>query len=55
MNNNYYSQNYNPDTGVEEYGLGGIVKALAPAAVGFLTGGAGLPLYASLGLGGLTG
>lgn len=55
MNNNYYSQNYNPDTGVEEYGLGGIIKALAPAAVGFLTGGAGLPLYASLGLGGLTG
>jgi len=55
MNNNYYSQNYNPDTGVEEYGLGGIVKALAPAAVGFLTGGAGLPLYASVGLGGLTG
>lgn len=55
MNNNYYSQNYNPDTGVEEYGLGGIVKALAPAAVGFLTGGAGLPLAASLGLGGLTG
>jgi len=55
MNNNYYSQNYNPDTGVEEYGLGGIVKALAPMAVGFLTGGAGLPLYASLGLGGLTG
>ena len=55
MNNNYYSQNYNPDTGVEEYGLGGIIKALAPAAVGFLTGGAGLPIYASVGLGGLTG
>jgi hypothetical protein len=56
MNNNYYSQNYNPDTGVEEYGRGGnIVKALAPAAVGFLTGGAGLPLMASIGLSGLTG
>ena len=56
MNNNYYSQNYNPDTGVEEYGRGGdIVKALAPLAIGFLTGGAGLPWYASVGLGGLTG
>jgi len=60
MNNNYYSQNYNPDTGVEEYGLGGIVKALAPAAVGFLFPPAlGLSgttaALAGAGLGGLTG
>ena len=60
MNNNYYSQNYNPDTGVEEYGLGGIVKALAPAAVGFLFPPAfGLTgttaALAGAGLGGLTG
>jgi len=60
MNNNYYSQNYNSDTGVEEYGLGGIVKALAPAAVGFLFPPAlGLSgtaaALAGAGLGGLTG
>ena len=60
MNNNYYSQNYNADTGVEEYGLGGIVKALAPAAVGFLFPPAlGLSgttaALAGAGLGGLTG
>jgi len=60
MNNNYYSQNYNPDTGVEEYGLGGIIKALAPAAVGFLFPPAlGLSgttaALAGAGLGGLTG
>jgi hypothetical protein len=60
MNNNYYSQNYNPDTGVEEYGLGGIIKTLAPAAVGFLFPPAlGLTgttaALAGAGLGGLTG
>ncbi len=46
----------NPDTGLPEaFNLGGFFSALAPVAVGALTGGAGLPLYAGIAAGAATG
>jgi hypothetical protein len=46
----------NPDTGLPEaFNLGGFFKSLLPMAVGAMTGGAGMPLWAGIAAGAATG